>query len=134
MACSGTTLNKSTFVLKSDSKLGQISFCVDPLPNVPISHAIYFGSGPPPPFWDNVLKSVFFFIFKASLIRLVNFILIKYKVYLILEFPPTFFTYERTGRPTSQQTDQKNDLIALILNKNIQVGSPLNITKKVRII
>ena len=48
--------------------MGQIRVQLDPLPHVPISHATNFGiwSGPPPSFWDNVLKSVFF-ILKASL-------------------------------------------------------------------
>ena len=40
----------------------------------------------------------------------------------------TFLTW--SDRPTNRPTDQQTDLIALISNKNIQVGSPLNITKK----
>ena len=71
MACTGTPLHKSPFFFKSDIKMGQISVQLDPLPHVPIAHAKKFGiwSGPPPFFWDNVLKSGFFFILKASLIE-----------------------------------------------------------------
>ena len=63
MACCCYILYKSPFVFKSVLKLGQIGVWLPTPPHVPISHTTNFGiwSGPPPTFWDNVLKSYFFF-------------------------------------------------------------------------
>ena len=65
-ACCCYILYKSPFVLKSDLNLGQIGVWLPTPPHVPISHTTNFGiwSEPPPTFWDNVLKYIFF---KASL-------------------------------------------------------------------
>ena len=61
MACSGITLRRLPFVLKSDIKMGQISVGLDPLPHAPISHVTNFGiwSGPLPPFGTMSLNPLF---------------------------------------------------------------------------